>query len=1062
MQFQLLGQLGVIAGAGIIDLGPPKQRAVLAVLLLRANEIVSTDRIIDLVWGGNPPRTAEHSIQIYISELRKALSNGSSSDLIETRPPGYVINVPPDSVDTLRFERLVREGISAVRSGDLSRGRTKLTAALEVWRGDPLAEFAYEDFAQGYIRSLTGLRSDAFEAMVSVELEQDRPVEARDFAAAAIGSDPLREEPRRIMMLALYRSGRQTEALRHFGEYQALLAEELGIEPSPAMRVLEEQILLQDPGLELHPIATSEGNPYRGLRSFTEDDADIYFGREALVEETLERLESGPGFASLVGPSGSGKSSAAQAGVIPVLRERGESVVVIQPGSRPLWELAGALDHAGFGARATLLRRLERDPETLVELITRPIVIIVDQFEELFTLAEPDASVRFGELLAAAVLDSGTPLKVIATLRADYYDKPLSLPRLASVFSDSVVSVKPMTAREIERAVVEPARKAGVVVEPALLAQLMADMGDEPGALPLLQFALFQLFERTSNGLSLADYQRIGGIHGALTAGANELIEQLGPDERALVEQLMMRMVQKGRSMNTSRPVPLRDLMELGVDNVGLQAVLEAFGARRLITFDRDATGAAVVEMAHEFLITEWPQMERWLDLHSEDLDRLYELGSASTDWLAADRSTDYLLRGERLERFATWATETSLRLTRNESEFLTASTSLRDRDQATLREQAEKEATLRQSARRRLWAFGSAVAAFAAAVTLLVITLMPEPAPDVILWSEPLEGSFGSMIEMGFGRALEEHGLIGRDFLDDDPRSVDLVDELVRRGTRLVILTSLLFGNPVVEEIIESNPETMFVWIDCQSDLPRAPRSNEACITSRHAEMGFLAGVVAAHNSEVGEVGLIVGADVPFMHPFQEGFEQGVAYSDDQVEVSTIYLSRHFDGFGSHTLGLMGAQFLMDEGVDVIFAAAGESGSGMFNAVYDYSESTGRWVWSIGVDVDEYEKLERLKDMPEMQNIPLEGWQRHILTSIVKRLDNAVFEAIDNFVTTGEAGPVEMTIANGGLDYVASPAVNDLAATIERLRGEMADGSVVIDLDGVDDTRHLVDVLGP
>jgi DNA-binding SARP family transcriptional activator len=697
LQFQLLGQLGVTAGAGIVDLGAPKQRAVLAVLLLHANEIVSTDRIIDLVWGGKAPRTAEHSIQIYISELRKTLSNGSSNDLIETRPPGYVINIPPDSVDTLRFERLVREGISAVRSGDLPRGRPKLIEALELWTGDPLAEFAYEDFAQSFIRSLTELHSDALEAMAAVELEQGRPAEARDLAAAAIEADPLREEPRRIMMMALYRSGRQTEALRHFSAYRALLTEELGIEPSPAMSGLEERILLQDPDLELHPIATSEGNPYRGLRSFTENDADIYFGREALVEETLERLRRGPGFVSLVGPSGSGKSSAAQAGVVPTLRERGESVAVIQPGSRPLWELAGAMDHAGFGARAALLRRLERDPATLVELITRPMVIVVDQLEELFTLAEPDAAVRFGELVSAAVVDPGTPLKVVATLRADYYDKPLSLPRLAGVFSDSVVTVKPMTAQEVERAVVEPARKAGVAVEPALLAQLVADMGDEPGALPLLQFALFQLFERTSNRLSLADYERIGGIHGALTAGADELIEALGPDERDLVEQLMMRMVQKGRAVNTSRPVLLRDLVELGSDTVALHAVLETFGARRLVTFDRDASGAAVVEMAHEFLITGWPQMERWLDLHSEDLDRLFELSSASTEWLAADRSADYLLRGVRLEDLESWAAGTSLRLTRIEAEFLDASSALRERNEASRREQAEKEASLRR-----------------------------------------------------------------------------------------------------------------------------------------------------------------------------------------------------------------------------------------------------------------------------------------------------------------------------------------------------------------------------
>ena len=450
-RFRLFGPLEVVSDHVEVDLGPRKQRAVLTVLLLQANVVVSTDRIIDRVWGESPPRTAEHSIQVYISDLRKTISDGSGEDLIETRAPGYVLNTPPDAIDIHRFERSIREGLAAVRTGDLTGGLPKLDRAIAAWTGEPLADFEYEAFAQGHIRTLSELRTDALEALAGVALDQGDADRVRQLAQDAIASDPLREEPRRLMMLALYGSGRQAEALRHFGDYQRLLAEELGIEPSKGLRELEERVLLQDPTLNLAVSPVAEDNPYRGLRPFSEDDVDVYFGRESLVAEALETLKKPDGFVSIVGPSGSGKSSAARAGMIPVLRSAGETVVVLQPGAQPLWELAGALDRAGLDSRADLLHRFETDSDAMVSVVDRPLVLVIDQFEELFTLAEADTAARFAELISSGVRDSETPFRVVATLRADYYDRPLSLPALAGAFSESVVSVKPMTPLEIER-----------------------------------------------------------------------------------------------------------------------------------------------------------------------------------------------------------------------------------------------------------------------------------------------------------------------------------------------------------------------------------------------------------------------------------------------------------------------------------------------------------------------------------------------------------------------------------------------------------------------------------
>jgi basic membrane lipoprotein Med (substrate-binding protein (PBP1-ABC) superfamily)/DNA-binding SARP family transcriptional activator len=1021
-RFRVFGRLGVDSEDGSVDLGPPKQRAVLAILLLHANEIVPTDRIIDLVWGEGPPRTAGHSVQMYISDLRKALSDGSRADVIATRSPGYVLHAPPDSVDTLWFQSLVREGMAALRAGDVVEGKSKLEQALATWTDAPLAEFAYEEFAQGYIRWLVELRTDALEALAEVHLDQRDLDSARDLARRAIKSDPMREGPRRTEMIALYRSGRQAEALRHYGDYQQLLAEELGIEPSEDLRQLEERVLLQDPSLDLHAPTQTLGNPYRGLRAFSEEDAQVYFGRESLVAEVLNKLDGGSGFVSIVGPSGSGKSSAAQAGVIPVLRDRGETVILFTPGPRPLWELARAMDRAGLGSAATLLGRFESDPGALVAAVSQSVVLVIDQFEELFTLADADSAARFSELVATAVEHQDVPLRLVATLRADYYDRPLSMSSLAGVFSDSVVSVKPMTAQEIERAVVDPARAAGVEVEQALLAQLVDDMSGEPGALPLFQFTLFELFEQASESLTLDDYQRVEGLQGALTRRADEILAELDAEGRDLVEQVMIRMIQRGRATSTSRPIPLRDLLDLDIDPVALQRVLEAFGSQRLLTFDRDASGRAVVAIAHEYLITQWPQLAAWIEEHSDDLDRLYALDAATEEWLDADRSEDYLLRGDRLKGFADWRISTSLSLTKSETTYLDASVELRDR---------------------------------------------PEPPPDVILWTRDHNAFIEQLIGAGFDRAVAKHGANAQWYYTVDTALPGEIENHLSRGTGLVLLNSLLSEEPEVQRLIDCYPQTKFAWIDSQPALFEEPRDNEIGMQSRHDEMGFLAGVVAAHKTEVDHVGIVVGIDLPFMRPFHQGFQQGVAYVDPNIEVGAVYLSSgvpfSWDGFNSVHLGRLGAEVLISEGADVVFHAAGESGIGVVWAVHTEAVRSGRSLWVIGVDADEHQRFEEWKSLPWASAFPLEGWQEHTLTSIVKRLDVVVEEAVNNYLTTGEVGQIELSITNGGIDYVTTGGhVDDIKRILERGKKESSDGTIKLVSTGLGDVRYLIDLVGP
>lgn len=1048
MRFRLLGTLDVETESGPVALGPLKQRAVLAVLLLHPNEVVPTDQIIDLVWGERAPRTAEHSVHIYVSQLRKALADDGGS-LIETRPPGYVIHVSPEEVDYVQFEMMVEEGLAAANSGDPLRGRSSLEAALECWRGEPLSEFTYDEFAQESIRSLRDRRYDALETLAGLHLDDGDLDSTRRMAREVIAGDPLRENPHRLMMLALYASGRQAQALRHYNEYRRQLGDELGLEPSEGLRDLEERILVQDPTLGGIPLEAPRSNPYRGLRFFDEKDSDVFFGRESLVSEVLDRLASGPGLVSIVGPSGSGKSSVARAGVVPRLRREGVAVAIMQPGIAPVWELAGTLDRAGFGSRPSLLRGFETDARSLAGATRRPIVLVVDQFEEIFTLADPGVTARFCELIAHAIRAADSHLRVITTLRADHYDRPLAIPVLADLFVDSVVHMRPMSPPELEEAVVEPARAVGASVEPGLLAQLVSDMREEPGALPLLQVALFELFELTPDGLTLAGYDKLGGIHGALADGAEGLLSELGPQGRGLTEQLMMRLVHVSRGVATARPVDVRELLDLGVDNVALQRVLEAFAARRLLTFDRDSSGRAVVKLAHEYLITEWPRMTEWIEAHREDLDRIRSLDAAASEWVAAGCSPDYLLRGERLGSFHDWSRVTTLRLTRSEAEFVETSLQLKQREDQDQLERQAREESLTRTARRRLWAFGTAAGALAAAITILVMVLIPESPPDAIVWYEGRgDASFGDLIATGVDAAAEDFGLEIQEFTVDANLS-QVVEQPLSAGTKLAFISTAFVGEEALAtgELISGHPATQFVILDCVDveEFLRLYPDNVSCISNRNEEIGFVAGVAAALTSETGHVGMIAGLDYDLIHQFRDGFLTGAHYVDPTIQTDVIYLSRDFhSAFFSTTLASMAATVMLRDGADVIFHAAGGSGHGLFQTVAAWSRP-GPKVWAIGVDVDQWVELQTLGLPDDL----LTATRDHILTSALKRLDVGIYEAVRRYVEDGEVGNIEMGIDNGGVDYAISGGhVERIVPELDAAMAAVADGSVDIEVD--------------
>jgi DNA-binding SARP family transcriptional activator len=242
VEFRILGPLEVRDGDRIVPLGGARQRAVLALLLTRANEVVSRDWLIDELWGERPPESAVNVLQTYVSHLRKALS----ADRLVTRTPGYLIRVERDELDLFRFEDLATEADGA----EPAVAAKKLRAALELWRGTALADFAYDPFAQATITRLEELRITALERRIEADLALGRHGELVGELESLTGEHPLRERFRRQLMLALYRSGRQAEALATYQDARRVLVDQLGIDPSPSLQELERAILRQEPALE--------------------------------------------------------------------------------------------------------------------------------------------------------------------------------------------------------------------------------------------------------------------------------------------------------------------------------------------------------------------------------------------------------------------------------------------------------------------------------------------------------------------------------------------------------------------------------------------------------------------------------------------------------------------------------------------------------------------------------------------------------------------------------------------------------------------------------------------
>jgi DNA-binding SARP family transcriptional activator len=747
LEFRILGPLEALDGGHPLTVASGRERALLTLLVVHANEIVTTDRILDEIWGERPPDSGAKTVAFHVSRLRDALCpgrlKGAGCEALRTEPGGYRLQVAPDAIDARRFEMLASEG-RALLATDPAAARVRFVAALALWRGDALPEVRDESFAQPEVNRLEELRLATVEDRIEADLALGDHGAVIGEIEQLLAADPLRERLRGQLMTALYRAGRQAEALRVFEDGRRQLAEDLGIDPSPALEELRLRILRQDARLN----GTAAGrprNPYKGLRAFAEDDRADFYGREALVGRLVDRLAEVARHGRLlavVGPSGSGKSSVVRAGLVPALRrgvipgsERWQ-IRIMYPGSDPYRELAAALDGVAGRNDPQRRERLEQAADLAGEVArvlpaeASSLLLVIDQFEELFALVVDETRrTRFLDLLASALRSPDGRLIVAATLRADAFDQPLRSPAFGELVRTGTEIVTPLAADELERAIVRPAQSVGVELEAGLVTEVIADVARQPGELPLLQYALTELFERSDGRQLTRDgYAAIGGVLGALGRRADDVFLGLTADDRRTARQVLLRLVSPDEN---DRPIARRAtrsaLQALVDDPSRVETVLDQLGRGRLLAFDRDpSTGDATVEVAHEALLSHWPRLTAWVEQARDDIRMRRQLAGAAAEWETSGRDDDFLLAGSRLDGFATWAASTPLRLDHAERELLGASLAERDRRRAADETRVAHERALERRAAFRLRAL----------VVVLVVALLISSSLSIAVYN--------------------------------------------------------------------------------------------------------------------------------------------------------------------------------------------------------------------------------------------------------------------------------------------------------------------------------------
>ena len=481
---------------------------------------------------------------------------------------------------------------------------------------------------------------------------------------------------------------------------------------------------------------TTSRNPYKGLAPFTQHDALDFFGRSDEITRLVD-LVSKNRLSAVIGPSGSGKSSLTLAGLLPTLAAGAvpgsETWISLRavPGGYPFDELAialSALSNEPLSILATELaspdgRGLLRIAKRIGHELEGDLFIVIDQFEELFTLvAEDGVRNAFATAIVTAATDPLSRVRIVLTLRADFFHQVMTQPSLAQIIGRAHLALANLDADGIRLAIAEPAARAGLRFEPGLPERIVSDLKDQPGSLPLLQFTLDRLAAAASDGL-IADqhYAELGGVKGALAERAEGTFQELTDSQKQAALQIFTRLLYvSGEADDIRRRVRMTELESLGLATGDLEVVIGDFGRERLLTFDVDpTTRGATVEVAHEALLREWPTLRTWVDSRRESLLLQRRFQVALGEWEESGRSPSSLLTGGRLSQYTDWAADEDVTLAAAEQGFLSASI-------AHARSQAAN-----RRARRRLIMAGFAAAAVVASLLAVVAVLQRDQAEE-------------------------------------------------------------------------------------------------------------------------------------------------------------------------------------------------------------------------------------------------------------------------------------------------------------------------------------------
>lgn len=711
LKIHLLGPpLVTLNGEPITKLRSDKVRALLAYLAVEAEQPHRREKLAGLLWPDYPESSARANLRRALADLRK----GIGDELVE--PPYLMTNR-----QTIRFNRGSEAWVDVISFTSHSRATKSNNhlviqgwmEAVDLYQGEFMEGFSLPDsiaFEDWQLLNREHYHRQVLETLyrLSDALEADGEIEsALPYAWRQVEIEPSKENAHRQIMRLLALSGQRDAALAQYKACRDVLAKELGVEPAPETQELYEQVLRGDwPSLttsvSLEPAQQTRAfgeSPYRGLSAFHEEDAEFFFGREQFVSQLLAAIEKPPAVAVILGPSGSGKSSVAYAGLLPRLRERGDWLITkFRPGAHPFYALAGALlplleselsetDRLIEGQK--LAEALKEGNLTLIQLLERVLevnpgmkrlLLLIDQFEELYTLCPvPETRQIFiDELLSAIVRhkdNRNSSHALVFTMRADFMGQALAYRPYADALQNASMMLGPMTHEEMHAAIEKPAEVQGTIFEEGLMERILEAVGEEPGNLPLMEFALTLLWE--SGWLTHEKYEHIGQVDGALARYADQVYDELDDDEREAARRIFVQLVRPGEGTEDTRRVAERS--EIGDENWLLTHYL---ADKRLLVTGRDIEGKETVELIHEALIHNWDRLDEWIE--EDRAFRIWQesLRDAVHRWVSSNRDEGAHLRGIPLAEAESWVAQRERDLSPLELEFIQASLDSRTRRQ--------------------------------------------------------------------------------------------------------------------------------------------------------------------------------------------------------------------------------------------------------------------------------------------------------------------------------------------------------------------------------------------